>query len=68
MWTITNWRILETVTDTDMKLLEHGTETHKVYQKMFDMCSISYSTNVNTIFELFPCTPQARLSDIGYVL
>jgi hypothetical protein len=41
---------------------------HKVYLKIFGMCSIGYSTNVNTIFKLFPRTPQVGLNDIWYVL
>jgi hypothetical protein len=55
--------IFERVTDTNMKQLENSMETHRVYLEMTDMCSISYSTNVNAIFEFSPCTPQ--LIDVG---
>jgi hypothetical protein len=41
-----------------MKQPENIMETHNVYLKAFDVYSISYSANVNVIFEFFPCTPQ----------
>jgi hypothetical protein len=36
-------------------------ETHKVCVQMFDLRSISYSGNVNAIFQFFPCMPQLWL-------
>jgi hypothetical protein len=46
--------IFKTVMDTDMKQLKNNLETHKFYLEMFDICSISYPTNINVIFILFP--------------
>jgi hypothetical protein len=55
---VRNEYIFETVTNTNMKQLENVMETHKVYLEMFDMCSISYSANVNAVLEFSSCTPQ----------
>jgi hypothetical protein len=41
-----------------MKQPENSMETHKVDLVMFDIRSISFSANVNAIFEFFPRTPQ----------
>jgi hypothetical protein len=49
--------------DTNKTQLENNMETHKVYLEMFDICSISYSTN--TIIEFFLCTPKLWLIDAG---
>jgi hypothetical protein len=38
--------------------LENSMETHTVHLEMFNMCSISYSAHVKTIFEFFPHIPQ----------
>jgi hypothetical protein len=67
---VRNWStpIIERITDTDMKKLENSMKIHNVYLEMFDMCSISYSANVNQIFEFFPRTPQLWLIDFGYGL
>jgi hypothetical protein len=46
------------VTDTNVKQLENGMKTQEVSAEMFDMCSISYSANVNVISEFFPCMSQ----------
>jgi hypothetical protein len=45
---------------------KHG--THKVYIEMFDMCSISYSVNVDAIFEFSSRTAHLWLTDVGYGL
>jgi hypothetical protein len=43
-------------------------ETHEVYLQMFDMCSISYSLDINMIFEFFPCMLQLWLVNADYGL
>jgi hypothetical protein len=50
--------MFEQFRDTNIKQLENSMETHKVYVEMFDIHSISYSANANTMLEIFPCTPQ----------
>jgi hypothetical protein len=51
-----------------MKQLENSMEIQTVYLKMFYVRSISYSANVNAIFEFFPRTLQLWLTDIDYGL
>jgi hypothetical protein len=51
-----------------MKQPKNSMETHNVYLEMFDMCSISYSTNINMTFEFFPCMLQMWFIDAGYGL
>jgi hypothetical protein len=58
IWVITRCCIFETVIDTNMERLGNSKEAHRIYIEMFDLCSISYSANVNAILEFFPCTPQ----------
>jgi hypothetical protein len=58
------WYSFKTVTDTNMTELENSTEFHKVHLGIFDMCSISYSANVNVIFEFVLCTSLLWLIDV----
>jgi hypothetical protein len=56
-----------------MKQLENSMGTHGVYAGTFDMRSISYSANVNAIFEFLPCaratvTHRRRLWPTKFVL
>jgi hypothetical protein len=49
IWMIRNSCILKRATGTNIKQPENNIKTYKVYLEMFDMCSISYSANVNVI-------------------
>jgi hypothetical protein len=51
-----------------MAQLESNKQTHGVCLKMFNVCSISYSANVNAIFKFFACTPQLWPIDVSYAL
>jgi hypothetical protein len=56
------------IADTNMKKPEKNMGTHRVYPEIFHLCSTGCSANVNEIFELFPCTPQLCLTEVGYGL
>jgi hypothetical protein len=43
-----------------MKQLEDSLETHKFYVEMLDICSVSYSANINAM--------HLWLTDVGYGL
>jgi transposase-like protein len=49
-WVMKNLYIFGMVTSANMKQFENSMAIHEVYIEMFDMRSISYSANVNTIF------------------
>jgi hypothetical protein len=50
-----------------MKQIENSLESHKIYLEMFDLCPlISYAADIDTVFDLFMCTPQLWLIDVGY--
>jgi hypothetical protein len=56
------------IADTNMKKPEKNMGTHRVYPEIFHLCSTGCPANVNEIFELFPCTPQLCLTEVGYGL